>query len=106
VVFDGSATALRALSIGSTLAEVTDSELTILIPVTGAETFHTLRQRAAQHLADRRSASYLYLPGSERGIILQAARSRNLGVLLWPGRIEDLTPAQLSELPCPVVVLN
>ncbi|MGP1675842.1 MAG: hypothetical protein ACTS6J_01630 [Burkholderiales bacterium] len=106
VVFDGSATALRALSIGSTLAEVTGSELIIFITATGAETFKDLRQRAAQHLAGRASVSYLYLPGSERGSILQAARSRNLGVLLWPGRVEDLTPAQLSELPCPVVVLN
>lgn len=103
VVFDGSAAALRALSIGSTLAEVTGSELIILIAAAGAEAFKDLRQRAAQHLAGRPSASYLDLPGSERGIILQAARSRNLGVLLWPGCIEDLTPAQLSELPCPVV---
>lgn len=105
VVFDGSATALRALSIGSTLAEVTGSELLILIAA-GAETFKDLRQRAAQHLAGRPGASYLYLHGNEPGIILRTARSRNLGVLLWPGRIEDLTPAQLSELPCPVVVLN
>ena len=37
---------------------------------------------------------------------LRAARSRHFGVLLWPGCIEDLKPAQLSELPCPVVVLN
>ena len=106
VVFDGSATALRALSIGSTLAGVTGSELIILIAAAGAEALKDLRQRATQHLAGRLSASYLYLPGSEPGIILRAARSRNLGVLLWPGCIEDLTPAQLSELPCPVVVLN
>ena len=104
VVFDGSATALCALLIGSTLAEVTGSELIILIAAAGAEAFKDLRQRAMQHLAGRPSASYLYLPGSERGIILQAARNRNLGVLLWPGCLEDLTPAQLSELPCPVVV--
>jgi hypothetical protein len=106
VVFDGSATALRALSIGSTLAEVTGSELIILIAAAGAEAFKDLRQRAMQHLAGRTSASYLHLPGSEPGIIIRTARNRNLGVLLWPGCIEDLTPAQLSELPCPVVVLN
>jgi len=106
VVFDGSATALRALSIGSTLAEVTGSELVILIAVAGAEAFKDLRQRAMQHLAGRTGASYLYLPGSEPAIILQTARSGKLGVLLWPGCIDDLTPTQLSELPCPVVVLN
>jgi len=104
VVFDGSATALRALSIGSILAEVTGSELIIFIAAAGAEA--DLRQRAMQHLAGRTSASYQYLPGSEPGIILRTVRSRKLGVLLWPGRIEDLTPAQLSELPCPVVVFN
>ena len=40
------------------------------------------------------------------GSAVSTARSRKLGVLLWRGRIEDLTPAQLSELPCPVAVLN
>ena len=106
VVFDGSVTALRALSIGSTLAEVTGSKVIVLIAAAGAEAFKDLRQRAMQHLAGRSGASYLYLPGSEPGIILQTARSGKLGVLLWPGCIEDLTPAQLSELPCPVVILN
>ena len=104
VVFDGSATALRALSIGSTLAEVTGSELIILIAAAGAEA--DLRQRAARHLAGRTSVSYLYLPGSEPGIVIRTARSRSLGVLLWPGCIENLSTAQLSELPCPVVVFN
>ena len=106
VVFDGSATALRALSIGSTLAEVTGSELVILIAAAGADAFKDLRQRAMQHLAGRTSASFLYLAGSGPGIVIQTARNRDLGVLLWPGCIEDLTQAQLSELPCPVVVLN
>jgi nucleotide-binding universal stress UspA family protein len=106
VVFDGSAAALRALSIGSTLAGVTGSELTVLVPVTGAQTFNDLRQRAAEHLAYSTGASYFYLPDSSPGSIIRTARSRHFGVLLWPGRIEDLTPAQLSELPCPVVVFN
>jgi nucleotide-binding universal stress UspA family protein len=105
VVFDGSDTALRALSIGSTLAGVTDSELTVLIPVTGAETFNDLRQRAAQHLTDRPGTSYLFLPDNTAAGIIRTARSRHFGVLLWPGRMEDLTPAQLSELPCPVVLI-
>jgi hypothetical protein len=106
VVFDGSGSALRALSIGSTLAEVTGSELLILIAAAGTEAFKDLRQRAVQHLAGPTGASYLYLSGSEPGSILQTARSRKFGVLLWPGCIEDLTPAQLSGLPCPVVVFN
>ena len=106
VVFDGSAAALRALSIGSTLAGVTGSELIVLIPVTGAQTFNELRQRATQHLIGRTSASCLYLPDSSPASIIRTARSRHFGVLLWPGCIEDLKPAQLSELPCPVVVLN
>jgi hypothetical protein len=106
VVFDGSATALRALSIGNTLAGVTRSELTVLIPVTGTETFNDLRQRAAQHLADRPDASYFYLPDREPSSIIRTARSRHFGVLLWPECIEDLTPTQLSELPCPVVLIT
>jgi nucleotide-binding universal stress UspA family protein len=106
VVFDGSAAARRALSIGSTLAEVTGSELTVLIPVTGAQTFHELRQQAAQRLGDDRGASYFYLPGGGAAGIIRTARSRHFGVLLWPGCMEHLSPAQLSELPCPVVVLN
>ena len=106
VVFDGSATALRALSIGSTLAGVTGSELTVLIPVTGTQTFNDLRQRAVQYLSGRASVSYLYLPDSGAGSIIRTARSRHFGVLLWPGCIEDLSPAQLSELPCPVVIFN
>ncbi len=106
VVFDGSATALRALSIGSTLAEVTGSELIVFIAATGAQSFIDLRQQAAQHLPGRPPASYLYLPDSGPGAIIRTARNRKLGVLLWPGCIENLTPAQLSELPCPVVVFN
>jgi hypothetical protein len=106
VVFDGSAAALRALSIGNTLAGVTGSELTVLIPVTGTQTFNDLRQQAVQHLARRASATYLYLPDGGPGNIIRTARSRHIGVLLWHGRIEDLTPAQLSELPCPLVVFN
>jgi nucleotide-binding universal stress UspA family protein len=106
VVFDGSVPALRALSVGSTLAEVTGSELLVLIAAAGTEAFKDLRQRAMQQLAGRTSASCLHLPGSEPGIVIRTARSRRPGVLLWPGRIEDLSPAQLSELPCPVVVLN
>ncbi len=105
VVFDGSATALRALSIGSILAGVTESELTVLIPVTGTGTFNDLRQQAARHLTDRANASYLYLPDSRPGSVIRTARSRHFGVLLWSERIEDLTPAQLAELPCPVVLI-
>ena len=106
VVFDGSATALRALSIGSTLAEVTGSELVILTAAARAQAFKDLRQQAMQHLAGRANASYIHLPGTEPGTVIRTARSRKFGVLLWPGRIEDLTSAQLSELPCPVVILN
>jgi len=106
VVFDGSAAALRALSIGKTLAGVTGSALTVLIPVTGTETFNDLRQQATQHLGAGPQANYLYLPERESGSIIRTARSRHFGVLLWPGCIEDLKPAQLSELPCPVVVFN
>jgi hypothetical protein len=105
VVFDGSDTALRALHIGGTLAGVTDSELIVLIPVTGAQTFNDLRQQAAEHLIERPGASYLYLPDRRPGSIIRTARSRHFGVLLWPGRIDDLTPAQLSDLPCPVVAI-
>jgi hypothetical protein len=97
---------LQALPTGSTLAGVTDSELTVLIPATGAASFIKLRQRAAEHLAGRPSVSYLCLPDNNPGSIIRTARNRELGVLLWPERIEDLTPAQLSELPCPVVVFN
>lgn len=106
VVFDGSAGALRALSVGDTLAGVTSSDLTVLIPVTGTESFNELRQRAAQHLADRVGANYPCLPDKEAARILHTARSRHFGVLLWPGCMEGLKPAQLSELPCPVVVFN
>lgn len=105
VVFDGSATAQRALSIGSTLAGVTGSELTVLIPITGAQTFNELRQQAVQYLDDRPGANYFYLPDREPASIIRTARSRRYGVLLWPGGIENLKPEQLSELPCPVVVI-
>jgi len=105
VVFDGSASALRALSIGSTLAEVTDSELTVLIPAASAKAFDDLRQRATQQLVDRPSAGYVFLPDSRSESIVRTARNRHFGVLIWPGRIEDLTPAQMSELPCPVVLI-
>ncbi len=106
VVFDGCAAAVRALSIGSTLAEVTGGELILLIAAAGAEGFKDLRQQAEQHLTGRPPANYLYLPGSDPGFVIRTARSRGLGVLLWPGNVEDFTLAQLSELPCPVVVLN
>jgi len=106
VVFDGSATARRALSIGHTLAGVTGSELTVLIPVTGAQNFNELRQQAVQLLAGRANATYFYLPDSEPARIIRTARSRRYGVLLWPGCIENLKPEQLSELPCPVVVIT
>ena len=106
VVFDGSSAALRALAIGSILAGVTDSDLTVLIPVSGTENFNELRELAAQHLAGRSDANYLYLPDSSPGSILRTARSRHFGVLLWPGGMEDLKPAQLSELPCTVVILS
>lgn len=106
VVFDGSAAALRALSIGITLAGVTGSELAVLIPVTGAQTFSQLRQQAVQSLASRAHASYLYLPDSEPAAIIRTARSRRYGVLLWPGCIENLKSEQLSELPCPVVIIS
>ena len=105
VVFDGSDTALRALHIGDILAGLTDSELIVLIPVTGAQTFNDLRRRAAEHLIDRPGAGYFYLPDRRPGSIIRTARSRHFGVLLWPGRLEDLTPAQLSDLPCPVVAI-
>lgn len=106
VVFDGSAAALRALSIGKTLAGVTGSALIVLIPVTGTETFNELRQRATQYLGADLQANYLYLPEREPASIIRTARSRHFGVLLWPGCIEDLKPAQLSELPCPLVIFN
>jgi len=106
VVFDGSAKALRALSIGSTLADVTASELTVLIPASATETYNDLRERAAGHLAGRSGASYLYLPDNSSGSIIRTARIHHFGVLLWPGCIEQLKPAQLTELPCPVVVFN
>lgn len=105
VVFDGSAAGLRALSIGSTLAGVTGSALTVLIPVTGKETFNELRLRAAQHLSGRDGANCLYLPDRELRSVMRVARSRHFGVLLCPGSIEELTAAQLSELPCPVVLV-
>ena len=106
VVFDGSATARRALRIGSTLAEVTGNDLLALIPAAEAEGFQDLRLQAAQCLSGRPPANYLYLPGRDPGIILRTARSRDLSVLLWPGCVANFTPAQLSELPCPVAVLN
>ena len=106
VVFDGSATARRALSISNTLAGLTGSELTVLIPVSGAQTFNDLRQQAVQFLAGRTNASYFYLPDSGPGSIIRTARSRHFGVLVWPGCMDDLKPAQLAELPCPTVVLN
>jgi nucleotide-binding universal stress UspA family protein len=106
VVFDGSAAGLRALSIASTLAGVAETELTVLIPVSGSETFGDLRQRAAQHLGGRAGASYFYLPDSGAESIMRTARTRHFGVLLWPGRVENFTRTQLAELPCPVVVLN
>jgi nucleotide-binding universal stress UspA family protein len=105
VVFDGSATALHALSIGSTFARITESELSVLIPVIGPQTFDDLRLRAAQRLIDCPGASYVGLPESGPESIIRLARSRHFCVLLWPGRIEDLTPAQLSQLPCPVVLI-
>ncbi|MBE0627823.1 MAG: hypothetical protein IH606_23775 [Burkholderiales bacterium] len=105
VVFDGSATAPRALSIGGTLAGVTGSELIVLVPAASAQAFNDLRQRAAQQLVDGPVANYLLLGDSSRESILRTARERHFGALLWPGRIEDLTPAQLVELPCPVVLI-
>jgi len=106
VVFDGGAAALRALSIGHTLAGVTGGDLTVLIPVTGSHTFNDLRERAAQHLAGRTSANYLYLPDRDPASVMRTARSRHFGVLLWPGCMDELKPGQLSVLPCPVVVFN
>ena len=106
VVFDGTATSQRALSIGCTLAEVTGSGLTVLIPVTGTATFNELRQQATQRLAGRPNASYFYLPETDPASIIRTARNRHYGVLLWPGCMENLKPEQLSELPCPVVVFS
>ena len=106
IVFDGSAAGLRALSIGNTLAEVTDGELTVLIPAGGAQSFSELRQLALQHLPVRVAASCLYLADSGPGNIIRTARSRHFGVLLWPGCMDVLTPAQLAELPCPVVIFR
>lgn len=37
------------------------------------------------------------IPGQERATV---------AIELQPGRIENLTPAQLSELPCPVVAVG
>jgi len=105
VIFDGSATAPRALSIGSTLCDVTDSKLTVLIPAASAKAYDELRQRAARQLIGRPHASYLFLPDTRPESVIRTARSRHFGALLWPGRIEDLTPAQLTELPCPVVLI-
>ena len=106
VVFDGSAMALRALVTGSTLAEVIGSKLIVLIAAAEAEGFKNLRQQAVQHLSDRPPGNYFYLPDSVLATIIRTARSRDLGVLLWPGRVEDFTPAQLAELPCPLVVFS
>lgn len=106
VVFDGSAMALRALSTGSTLAEIIGSKLIVLVAAAEAEGFKNLRQQAAQHLGGRPSANYLHLPDNTPVTIIRTARSRDLGVLLWPGRVEDFTQAQLAELPCPVVVFS
>lgn len=103
VVFDGSAAALRALSIGGTLAGVTGSALTVLIPSSGTQTFNDLRQQAEQQLSGRAGANFLYLPDSAPESIIRTARSRHFGVLLWPGRIEELQSAPLPGLPCPVV---
>jgi len=44
--------------------------------------------------------------GAVLGLQSGRLRARSIGVLLGPGRIEDLTLAQLSELPCPVVFFN
>ncbi len=106
VVFDGSPTALRALVVGSTLAEVTGSELIVFVAAAGAQGFVDLRQRATEHLPPRSAASYLYLPDSGAAAVIRTARSRHLGVLLWPGCLEQLSPLQLSEVPCPVVVFH
>jgi hypothetical protein len=106
VVFDGSPMALRALSIGSNLAGVTGSDLTVLIPVTGNATFNELKQHAAQHLGGAVNANYLYLPDREAVNIIRTARNRHFALLLWPNCMEDLKPGQLSEIPCPVVILN
>jgi hypothetical protein len=110
VLFNGSASALRALEAGYAIARVAAAKLTLLIPASGPSTPDEHRGRAERWLSERGAfARYHVVPSRDAAALAAAVRSQGGGILVWPTPPDNQALATLARLVdlvgCPVVVL-
>lgn len=108
VIFDGSDTARRAVSVASRMASTSRQPLVILLTATGPDTLQAVRAQAAT-LAGPVAADYRELASTEPAAMLAAAHAAHASALVV-GLSERLSPASIEQLRnrlrCPAVLVK
>ncbi len=109
VIFDGSASAQRALGVGARLARAGDYALTVLLVAESPEVLDTLRAQATDRLGQQSAEIREAVKPDMTELIRQIQPSRARSLVI--GRNEDLLTAdnieRLRSLPgCPVVLVS
>lgn len=112
VLFDATPQSHRALGFAATLARSVGSEIVVLIPVAGPETFRARRLESGRLLqaVGASAAAYVMLPDRGAANVERASREHRAWVLVWPAgerRAAGTAAAELlADVTCPVVVIG